>query len=94
MTKCYKCNAELVIESHANISRSEECHKCFANIRCCMMCSFYDTNAYNECREPMADRILEKEKANFCDYYQFGNSSDQNVIKEDALTKANALFKK
>jgi hypothetical protein len=57
------------------------------------MCAFYDTNSYNECREPAADRTLEKEKANFCDYYKLGTSSDKNTEKEDALSKANALFK-
>lgn len=57
------------------------------------MCEFYDTKSYNECRESMADRILEKEKANFCDYFKFGPSTNQDNLKEDALNKANALFK-
>ncbi len=91
---CYKCSAELQIESTANIMRSEECPKCYANIRCCMMCSFYDSKSYNECREPTADRIVDKEKANFCDFYKFGNQNEQANATKDALAMADALFKK
>ena len=59
------------------------------------MCQHYDKSAYNECREPNADRVLDKEKANFCDYYKFGNPGKQEgPSKEYLLAKANALFKK
>jgi hypothetical protein len=30
---------------------------------------FYDPHAYNECREVSAERIIDKERANFCDYF-------------------------
>jgi hypothetical protein len=43
----------------------------------------------------MADRVVEKEKANFCDYYKFGpGGEDANKQRQDALAKAAALFKK
>jgi hypothetical protein len=42
----------------------------------------------------MADRITEKEKANFCDYFKIGDVSDSNKMRDDALAKAAALFKK
>lgn len=93
-TKCYSCKNELEFETNSSISRSEECPQCYANIRCCKMCKFYDQSAYNECREPSADRILEKEKSNFCDYFQIGSGSDENDAQKDALAAANALFKK
>jgi hypothetical protein len=57
------------------------------------MCTFFDRNSYNECREPMADRITDKEKKNFCDYYSLGSNIDKEKEKEDLLNKANALFK-
>ena len=91
---CYKCNAELIIENLANIPRSEECPKCYVNIRCCMMCEFYDKNSYNECRESSADRQLEKEKANFCDHYKFDQKAQYAEAKLSALDLANSLFKK
>tara|TARA_Y100001001_G_scaffold29527_1_gene24668 strand:- start:196 stop:372 length:177 start_codon:yes stop_codon:yes gene_type:complete len=58
------------------------------------MCHFYDPAAYNECREPAADRIVDKTKANFCDYYQLGSGDHSNNNQSDALAAANALFKK
>jgi hypothetical protein len=59
------------------------------------MCSFYDPKVYNECKETNADRITEKEKANFCDYFKFGPGSDEmDKIRQDALAKAASLFKK
>jgi hypothetical protein len=66
-----------------------------ADIRSCKNCQFYDPKAYNECRETNADRITEKEKANFCDYYKFGaGANDAEKQRQDALAKAAALFKK
>lgn len=91
---CYKCKGTLSLVSVDNIPRSEECPHCYANVRCCMMCEFYDTNSYNECREPSADRHLEKEKANFCDYFKLNQSAKYETEKNDALSAANALFKK
>jgi hypothetical protein len=59
------------------------------------MCTFYDVKAYNECREPSADRIVDKEKANFCDYFKIGSgSNDAEKQRQELLAKAQALFKK
>lgn len=92
--KCYKCNGELDLELNKDIGRSEECHHCFASLRCCLMCKFYDISAYNECREPTAERILDKEKPNFCDHFKLsGGANDDGSEKKSALDAANALFK-
>lgn len=92
LTSCFNCKVELVFENTSNIMRSEECPKCLASIRSCMMCQFHDTNSYNECREPSADRNTEKEKANFCDYYKIGTGKEYEQTKEDSLSTANSLF--
>lgn len=91
---CYKCQSDTGLSAGTSISRSEDCNSCSADLRCCRMCEFYDTKSYNECREPSADRILEKEKANFCDYFKLGNSEDAASNKNDIMAQANALFKK
>lgn len=91
--KCHKCNSALNFETGKDVGRSEECTNCYTSIRCCLMCEFYDKNSYNECKEPTADRIVDKEKANFCDFFKLATSTttDQKV---DLLAQANALFKK
>jgi hypothetical protein len=59
------------------------------------MCHFYDPKSYNECKETSADRIQDKEKANYCDYFKLsGNILDPDKQRLDALAKAAALFKK
>ena len=93
-TTCFHCQATLDFAQGYKISFREQCDHCSSDIHICKMCQFYDNSAYNECREPMADRILEKEKANFCDYFILYGKSDKNPKKEDLLSAANALFKK
>ncbi len=76
------------------IPRSETCPKCNANVKVCRNCTFYDTAAYNECREPSADRVVDKEKSNFCDYFTpGGKGQDKNSAAEDARKKLDDLFK-
>ncbi len=58
------------------------------------MCSFYDKNSYNECKEPIADRITDKEKSNYCDYFKLNDGVGVKDKKDDLLAAANALFKK
>ncbi|MAZ48736.1 MAG: hypothetical protein CME65_09240 [Halobacteriovoraceae bacterium] len=91
---CYKCEKTLELTAQNDIGRSEECPSCYASLRCCRMCGFYDKNSYNECREPSADRVVEKEKPNFCDYFKLGADQTGDNTEKSALDAANALFKK
>ncbi len=91
---CYSCHKALALEAGTKIHRSEECPYCSADLRCCKMCQFYDPKAYNECREPSAERIVEKEKANYCDYFVLATPGSAHQAKDDALAAAMALFKK
>jgi hypothetical protein len=34
------------------------------------MCEFFDTAAPQQCREPVADLVSDKQRANFCGYFQ------------------------
>lgn len=34
------------------------------------MCEFYDTSVAKSCREPVAEEVTDKERANFCDYFR------------------------
>lgn len=75
------------------ISRKEDCPTCGSDLHSCKMCEHYDRSAYNECRESTADRIVEKEKANFCDYFKLSGSGDAGASKEDIIKQAASLFK-
>lgn len=34
------------------------------------MCEFHDTSVAKSCREPVAEEVTDKERANFCDYFR------------------------
>lgn len=70
--------------------------KCRSDLHCCRNCSFYDEKAYNNCREPQADRVLEKDRSNFCDFFEFAANRGTSAQgqKNKALDALNDLFKK
>ncbi|MGI4991397.1 hypothetical protein ACRXCV_02135 [Halobacteriovorax sp. GFR7] len=90
---CHACHKALDLQPGQKISLKEECPYCYASVHCCKMCKFYDITAYNECRESSADRIVEKEKANFCDYFVLKGGGNGGDSQGDLLAAANALFK-
>lgn len=90
--QCFQCHEKLIVPEP--VSRKEECPKCKVDVRCCRNCVFYDPKVYNECRETQADRTLEKERANLCDFFSPVKSRMALVDeKEKALSAAEALFK-
>ena len=64
---CQGCGA--AIPSHERIGRRDACPACGVDLHSCRHCRFYDARAYNACREPQAERVLDKKRANFCDYF-------------------------
>lgn len=94
MVKCVKCGAEIDLSGGRPVGRSETCDSCRADLHACIQCTHYDPSAYNQCREPNADRVVEKERANFCDYFVLGQGqSVGGEKKSDALKKLDDLFK-
>jgi hypothetical protein len=92
---CYNCNNQTVLSLHDRLLRSEECAKCKVMLHCCKMCIFYDSKSYNECRESNAERVVDKDKANFCSYFKVQRGPRaQGTTKNDLLSAADALFKK
>lgn len=74
----------------------EECPSCRSDVHVCKNCQFYDPKAYNECREPQAERVSDRERANRCDYFSAGAKDGvSGASKADQLrAAAEALFKK
>jgi len=76
------------------LARHEECPHCQAQLHVCRMCVFFDTAVAQQCREPVADPVSDKQRANFCGYFQinphaFTASSDQTT---ESARKLDALF--
>jgi ribosomal protein L40E len=66
---CWKCGASLESDS-LPLARLAECPACHADLHVCRLCEFYDPGVANSCREPIADVVKDKERANFCGYFQ------------------------
>jgi hypothetical protein len=88
---CYACG--FPIEVSEKVLRKDECPECGVSLHCCRMCSFYDPNAYNSCRENQAERVVDKEQANYCDYFKLSNRQDQPIERIKALKDLDDLFK-
>ena len=66
---CWKCGASLA-ELTLPLRRLDECQSCHAELHVCRMCVEYDTTVAKSCREPIAEEVKDKERANFCDYFK------------------------
>jgi hypothetical protein len=89
---CFSCSHET--EYSGVPGRRDECEKCHADSHVCRNCKQYDSKAYNECREPQADRIQEKDRSNFCDFFEIGSAIGGMTEREKQRAAAEALFKK
>ncbi len=89
---CWSCGAVL---SPIEYGRQDSCSKCGRDTKTCKGCEFYDPNAHNECHESQAERVVDKERANFCDYFRprSGKGIGGKSI-DSAKAAAEALFKK
>ena len=94
MMHCYNCQAEINLSGQP--SRAATCPKCAAYLHCCRNCRFYDPNAHNQCREPQAEWVQDKEMANFCDFFEASSkmADKETARKEEARKKLDELFKK
>jgi hypothetical protein len=95
MKRCHACLKALEIKTP--VGRREGCPCCGSDLHCCLNCAFHEKGAYNECREPQAERVIEKVRSNFCDFFIFQVAEmdgERGVSRESAKAKMESLFKK
>jgi hypothetical protein len=94
MRICFNCRQG--IEVTGKVGRREVCPGCGKDLHVCRNCRFYDPQAYNACHEPQAERVLDKDRGNFCEYFSFQEAvpeTGQPASKPSATEKLAALFK-
>ena len=92
MKRCFRCGIGIDIEKPG---RRDECPSCRTDLHVCLNCTFYDPVRSNECREPQAEQVKEKDRANFCDYVRFKESEDKKTSdKATAEALWDQLFRK
>ena len=65
---CWRCGASLGDEP-LPLARRAECRACRTELHVCRMCKYYDTSVAKSCREPVAEEVNDKERANFCGWF-------------------------
>jgi hypothetical protein len=97
---CHRCGREIQLTS--GLQRTDSCPVCHSDLKCCLNCRFFDPHAANQCREPQVDPVLDKDKANFCELFQYREVSSLGLPghggaqseKDRARSAFDSLFKK
>ena len=93
---CYYCGKAIELSMGSSISVRDYCTKCNRDLHSCFNCQHYSPEAYNECHEPQAERVVDKEKANCCDYFKPSNrnpGASEGKSKADYLKQLDGLFR-
>lgn len=64
--RCHRCGREAPAE---RVGVRDVC-ACGAWLHACRNCDFYAPGLANDCREPRAERVVDKADANFCDWFR------------------------
>jgi hypothetical protein len=93
---CFSCNTEIELSAGGRVGFRDECENCASDLHVCKNCAFYDPSAYNECREPNAERLLDRDRANRCDYFSTNEErgADGSQALQGAKNDLDSLFKK
>jgi hypothetical protein len=96
---CHACGRTLALAPDQRIGFRDTCESCGADLHACLQCRHHDPGAYNECREPNAERVRDRDRANRCDWFAPGAREGQGGgAADDAASRARAeldrLFRK
>ncbi len=83
MRICHHCGRELQLSS-AKVERTAGCPFCHSDLKCCLNCRLHDPGANNQCREPQAEWQSDKDKANFCEFFEYREIS---VLTQPGLAR-------
>ncbi|MCB1723594.1 MAG: hypothetical protein KDJ39_07855 [Gammaproteobacteria bacterium] len=69
---CWSCGARLAAVDY---QREAECPACRKSTHVCRNCRFFAPGRPADCREPIAEPVADKQRANFCDYFEPGSDT-------------------
>ena len=81
--RCFRCGESLTALTPP-ISRQDQCPSCSIYLHVCRMCVYFDVNVPKQCREDDAEDVTDKEKLNFCDWYQPTSTAFDSGRKREA----------
>ncbi len=93
---CWKCGEVMELAPSARILSRDTCPRCDSDLHSCRNCQFYDTTKHNQCAEPQAEWVRDKEASNYCDYFSPNPAlaaGKRPSGTQDAKKKFDSLFK-
>ena len=66
---CFQCGREWTLSTQPG--RRDQCEDCNTDYRCCRNCVHFDRSVAHQCRERRAEPVQEKDRANYCEYFEF-----------------------
>jgi len=98
MRVCYACGKALPDE--LEVHRATECPGCRRDLHVCRNCTFYSPGSHWDCAETVPEGVVDKERANFCDYFRYrasaagsGDAKPRPDAREGARRKLEDLFR-
>ena len=82
---CWACGEKL---SSSQYQREGECPSCRKQTHVCRNCRFYEPGRPNDCQEPIAEPVRDKDRANFCDYFEPSSNTYKPAADADRLRAA------
>src|SRR3954466_12187933 len=93
---CWSCGNEQIfdVKVGVKVGRQDSCPHCAADLHVCKNCHHWDPNINNQCREPEAYFIKDRERSNFCAHFNMKDSDGVRVddSADKAKAKLNDLF--
>ena len=91
---CWNCGCSLD-NIPRPISRHANCPECFEDLHCCRLCIHFAPRLTGQCDDDRADPPVQKENANFCDFFRPLSGAYDNARgsrKDAARQRLDALF--
>jgi hypothetical protein len=92
--RCHACGFELEVSGGERVGFHDICEGCRRDSHVCRNCVFHDGDAYNECREPNAERVSDRDRANRCEYFSPGSGPGGSESADADREALQSLFKK
>lgn len=94
--RCFRCDAAIELASGDRVGFRDDCERCGSDLHVCRNCELFDPGAYNQCREPQAERVGDRERANRCEWFRLGASEGRAGarLEQTARQALDALFRK
>ena len=91
--QCHRCGTSFEGE---RVPVRGVCSRCAAFLHCCRNCDFYAPGRANDCREPRAAPVADKEAGNFCDWFRPSSAPAPSAASDTSAARAalDALFRK